>query len=71
MCGIVGFLAQAAASNEDASRRIVEEMRDRLEHRGPDDSGTWLDPAAGLAFGFRRLSIIDLVSSSGRVRKPR
>lgn len=35
-------------------------MRDRIAHRGPDDAGLWLDPAQGLALGFRRLSIIDL-----------
>ena len=31
----------------------------RLAHRGPDDSGLWHDAAAGVALGFRRLSIID------------
>jgi len=30
-----------------------------LQHRGPDDAGIWSDEAAGIAFGFRRLSIID------------
>ena len=35
-------------------------MADRLEHRGPDDKGEWCDPSAGVAFGFRRLSILDL-----------
>lgn len=29
-------------------------------HRGPDDGGIWVDPRQGVAFGFRRLSIIDL-----------
>ena len=29
-------------------------------HRGPDDSGVWVDPASGVALAFRRLSIIDL-----------
>lgn len=35
-------------------------MSDTLLHRGPDDEGSWVDEAAGVALGFRRLSIIDL-----------
>ena len=31
-----------------------------IAHRGPDDSGTFVDAAAGIALGHRRLSIIDL-----------
>jgi asparagine synthase (glutamine-hydrolysing) len=38
-------------------------MADRIVHRGPDDSGVWCDADAGLALGFRRLSIIDLSSA--------
>ncbi len=49
-------------------------MRDTLVHRGPDDCGAWVDPAAGVALGSRRLAILDLspaghqpmVSASGR-----
>jgi asparagine synthase (glutamine-hydrolysing) len=40
--------------------RVVRGMCDALVHRGPDDSGEWIDAAAGVAIGFRRLSIIDL-----------
>lgn len=35
-------------------------MIEPIVHRGPDDAGTWVEPSAGLAFGFRRLAIIDL-----------
>ena len=35
-------------------------MIEPIMHRGPDDSGTWVEESAGLAFGFRRLAIIDL-----------
>ena len=35
-------------------------MRDMLAHGGPDDAGVYIDSKANLAFGHRRLSIIDL-----------
>ncbi len=31
-----------------------------LQHRGPDDSGVWIDADAGVALVHRRLSIVDL-----------
>lgn len=40
-------------------------MLETLEHRGPNDSGSWQDVGAGVALGHRRLSIVDL-SSAGR-----
>jgi asparagine synthase (glutamine-hydrolysing) len=73
MCGIAGFLRIGGFSESD-SRQIIEAQTRTLLHRGPDDCGTWLDPAAGVALGHRRLSILDLspaghqpmVSASGR-----
>jgi asparagine synthase (glutamine-hydrolysing) len=41
-------------------------MADRLTHRGPDDEGTWLDGAAGVALGHRRLSILELSPSGAQ-----
>jgi len=41
-------------------RAQVSRMADRLAHRGPDDSGVWVDAEAGIALGFRRLAIVDL-----------
>ncbi|EDN70193.1 asparagine synthase (glutamine-hydrolyzing) [Beggiatoa sp. PS] len=35
-------------------------MGDKLIHRGPDDSGIWINKESGVAFVHRRLSIIDL-----------
>jgi asparagine synthase (glutamine-hydrolysing) len=37
-------------------------MTQTLSHHGPDDSGVWLGEQAGIAFGQRRLAIIDLSS---------
>jgi asparagine synthase (glutamine-hydrolysing) len=60
LCGIAGFLdsSHSATAGEAAAR--VRKMSDAVAHRGPDDSDVWVDPAAGIALGHRRLSIIDL-----------
>lgn len=55
MCGIVG---QVRLDGLPADAAAVERARERLAHRGPDDAGAWGDGA--VAFGFRRLSILDL-----------
>ncbi|MCR5110407.1 MAG: asparagine synthase (glutamine-hydrolyzing) [Ruminococcus sp.] len=57
MCGIVGFTNTA-----DNADKIIEDMMDRIRHRGPDASGKYVD--GDIALGHRRLSIID-VSASG------
>ena len=48
MCGICGFLASGL---DDRAAATLEAMVDQLRHRGPDDAGIWLDPAAGVALG--------------------
>jgi asparagine synthase (glutamine-hydrolysing) len=40
----------------------VEAMNDLISHRGPDGHGVWERERGGVAFGHRRLAIIDLVS---------
>ena len=42
---------------------ISTEVAKAIEHRGPDDSGTWVDVQADIALGFRLLSIIGLSSA--------
>ncbi|MCG8613805.1 MAG: asparagine synthase (glutamine-hydrolyzing), partial [Pseudomonadales bacterium] len=56
MCGIHGGYAFSGAAN--LSVEVLEAMGMVTQHRGPDDSGTFLDGPAAL--GMRRLSIIDL-----------
>lgn len=59
MCGLAGVL-DASGTGADALLARARRMASTLAHRGPDDAGEWADPAAGVAFGFRRLSIVDL-----------
>jgi asparagine synthase (glutamine-hydrolysing) len=58
MCGICGNWNYA--DSKPSEREMVRRMAGAMVHRGPDDEGTFFDDAAGLGFGFRRLSIIDL-----------
>lgn len=60
MCGITGFFCGTDSALPNAPQRMLEAMTDALEHRGPDDRGSWLDLEAGIGLGHRRLSIIDL-----------
>ena len=60
MCGIVGFIDTFKSAGPEALDAIVERMATTLSHRGPDDDGSWVDAACGVAIGHRRLSIIDL-----------
>jgi len=60
MCGIAGLWGRPGKSGSEDARATVEAMTATLLHRGPDDGGSWLDQAAGLALGHRRLSILDL-----------
>ena len=56
MCGIAGYWS--SQGNSDAS--VAERMMLRIQHRGPDDGGIWLDEEVGLALAHRRLAVIDL-----------
>ncbi len=74
MCGMTGLLDFGRTMQADALGAVCGGMADALAHRGPDDRGVWVDAAAGVALGHRRLSIVDLsplghqpmASASGR-----
>ncbi len=53
MCGIAGIIGNPRKKNE-----AIRKMVDVITHRGPDDDGYFSDTS--MAFGMRRLSIIDL-----------
>lgn len=57
MCGINGIVGMEGV---DAPEPILRAMNSALAHRGPDADGVFIDAAAGVAFGHRRLAIIDL-----------
>jgi len=73
MCGLTGFW-QPEGGFEPEMRALVRRMADTLVHRGPDDDGVWVEARDGVAFGFRRLAVIDvtptghqpMVSANGR-----
>jgi len=61
MCGIAGWVGAGGGNRE-----VLDAMLKILEHRGPDDTGRYLDGEAAL--GMTRLSIIDLVTGQQPMR---
>jgi asparagine synthase (glutamine-hydrolysing) len=59
MCGLTGFYAHNCDRGVNLDQ-VIWNMTNSLEHRGPDDSGTWRDGEFDLLLGHRRLSILDL-----------
>lgn len=57
MCGISGFYEKYQIQPR---ADVAAAMIARIRHRGPDDSGVWVDETAGVALGHQRLSILDL-----------
>jgi asparagine synthase (glutamine-hydrolysing) len=59
MCGLLGLLT----SGRDAESKTgpIADALGCARHRGPDETGCWHDP--DVAFGFNRLSIIDVDGS--------
>lgn len=59
MCGIAGIY-NYHSTKEPSTERNVKKMLSLINHRGPDESGVFLDNNIGI--GSVRLSIIDLAS---------
>ena len=66
MCGIAGIVDLRGTS--DVPESLLRRMTDALTHRGPDESGLYLEP--GVGFGHRRLSIIDLCQRRSKISPP-
>jgi asparagine synthase (glutamine-hydrolysing) len=60
MCGIAGSVSARLGESRDALLSIARAMGGALVHRGPDDSGEFVDEALQLTLSHRRLSILDL-----------
>ena len=64
MCGISGIINK---NNKSVEESLIHQMTDIIAHRGPDSSGSYL--YKNIAFGHRRLSILDLSSSGHQPMK--
>lgn len=64
MCGIGGIINK---NNKSVEELLIHQMTDIIAHRGPDSSGSFL--YKNIAFGHRRLSILDLSSSGHQPMK--
>ena len=73
MCGIAGFIDLNGFSLLQA-QNIGKSMGKAIQHRGPDDSGLWIEKDYGVVLVHQRLAILDLtqfghqpmLSGSGR-----
>ena len=57
MCGICGIARPNGLAIDPG---LAGSMAAAMQHRGPDDQGTWRSDDGRVAFGHRRLAIIDL-----------
>lgn len=64
MCGLCGFAFSDSLIRPEPQE--IERMSAALKHRGPDGHGCYT--TNGVAFGFRRLAIIDLHSGDQPIR---
>ena len=63
MCGISGLFDTRGKREFD--RAVFARINDIQAHRGPDEADLHLEP--GVAFGHRRLSVIDLATLTGAI----
>jgi len=60
MCGLTGFWDLTGRASQETLLAIVESMAVKIQARGPDSFGVWTEKEVQLAFGHRRLAIVDL-----------
>ncbi len=59
MCSIAGMLNIEKNKIQNISHKL-DVMNDMQKHRGPDDTGTWVNQQEFIGFAHNRLSIFDL-----------
>jgi asparagine synthase (glutamine-hydrolysing) len=59
MCGFSGFLSDNCVTASEWPM-LLRRMGESISHRGPDDSGIWIDAEVGIGLVHRRLSVVDL-----------
>ncbi len=64
MCGISGLIGWPGSGHD--GQLTIKKMTNSLHHRGPDDSGLWINPKKKLYLGHNRLSILDLSKSGSQ-----
>lgn len=58
MCGFAGYLLNDSETRNE--HEILKSMTSVIDHRGPDDFGSWLDSRKCFGFAHRRLAILEL-----------
>lgn len=66
MCGILGLISK---TDKKINKNDAILMRDKMEHRGPDDAGLLMEMNDRVALAHRRLSILDLSESGHQPMK--
>jgi asparagine synthase (glutamine-hydrolysing) len=60
MCGFAGV---HSLNQKNVNSEILLNMSKNLVHRGPDDSGVWINNSNTVGFAHQRLAVIDLTSA--------
>jgi asparagine synthase (glutamine-hydrolysing) len=60
MCGFAGI---HSLNQNNIHSEILLNMSKKLLHRGPDDSGVWVNSSNSVGFAHQRLAVIDLTSA--------
>ena len=69
MCGITGFVNSFDNKSLSQNNTIIQNMTNKLIHRGPDFNQTWTDDKKKVFLGHARLSVLDLSINANQPMK--